>query len=202
MMKRVLIVGDSFMKPDPAYAGQHFSEMLGSVQTMILSQDGSSMGMILDQIIQGLDHEPDGIIIGFSAQDRVEWPRQDGRTGRWIPSGAVGAMTEQQKELDLSWRTTCDPYMNDIKGYAMASGIMTMLTYLEIPFAWATNLLLLNQRSSYKDTLENMLEPFADRRILADFVKYNGFVEKPTFHVNDLAYQQAFAQRCLSILAF
>ena len=209
-MKRVLIVGDSFMKPDVDYPGQHFSEMLGSVETIVLSTDGSSMGMILDQIIRGLDHKPDGVIIGFTAADRVEYLRHDGYggpwlpghlPGKWVPSGAIGAMTAEQKEFDLFWRTQNDCYMSDIKGHAMASGIMTMLDHLSIPFAWTTNLLFSNSLDPHYWILESMLVPFAHRCTATKFTQYGKFVDAPGFHVDDPEWQQKFAKECLEILA-
>ena len=201
-MKRVVIVGDSFMNPDVRYPGQHFSEMLGSVETIVLSTNGSSMGMILDQIIQGLDHKPDGVIIGFTAADRVEYLRQAGCGGPWVPSGAVGGMTAEQKTLDLLWHTQNDRFMSDTKGHAMASGIMTMLDHLCIPFAWTPNLLYSDMTNPNRERLKSMLAPFVHRRTATNFTRYGKFVDSPGFHVDDPEWQQRFAKECLEILAF
>ena len=200
MLNKIVIVGDSFMKPDTAYPGQHFSEMLQSLDTVILSQDGSSMGMIVHQIVRGLGHNPDAMIIGFTAQDRMEWPRQTGDKGQWVASGSGAALTAEQQYLDSQWLVQSDHGMNSIMAYAMASGIMSMLCHLGIPFAWTPNLLFADQHDVFFPALQAMMAPFAGRQTTLDMVAHGGFVESPGFHIHDIQWQQRFAADCEKIL--
>ena len=82
----------------------------------------------------------------------------------------------------------------------MASGAMSMLSYLDIPFVWTANLLYNNGECSYSDVVESMLAPFQHRRTPTDFGRYRNWVDTPGFHVADPEWQQRFAQECRQML--
>jgi hypothetical protein len=198
-VKRVLIVGDSFMKPDSDYPGQHFSEMLGAVDTVIMSQDGASMSMIVDQTLRGLELDIDCAVLGFTSPHRLEYPNKKS-PGSYVPSGAIGALSEDQERLDLLWQTQCDDYMNCIKAHAQATGLMSMLSYRKIPFVWTPNLMYYNVRMQRYDRFKNLLAPFSDRKIGSDFMIDVRWVERPTYHVDDPVKQNQLAQECRCLL--
>lgn len=198
-VKRVLIVGDSFMKPDRGYPGQHFSEMLGPVETIIMSQDGSSMGMIVDQVLRGLELDINCVILGFTSEQRLEYLNKE-NPDTYIASGSVGVLSKDQELLDLLWRTNSDTYMNRIKTYAQAAGLMSMLIYRKIPFVWTPNLMYQDEDMQYYDRFKNLLAPFYDRKIGQDFMIGNRFVQKPTYHIDNTVKQNQFAQECRSLL--
>ena len=52
-VKKLLVVGDSFMHPDVDFPGQHWSEMLPEYEILMYSISGSSNGIIAHQFYKG-----------------------------------------------------------------------------------------------------------------------------------------------------
>ena len=72
-MKRLLVVGDSFMQRDPDFPGQHWSEMLPEYEVINHAQSGISNAIIAYNFWQGLSHKPEAVILGCTMPDRLEF---------------------------------------------------------------------------------------------------------------------------------
>ena len=102
--------------------------------------------------------------------------------------------------MDLLWRSQCDDYMNRIKAHAQAAGLMSMLRYCNIPFVWIPNLMYYSDTMPDYPRFRNLLEPFSDRKVGANFMMDIKFVQRPTYHVDDPVKQNQLAQECRCLL--
>jgi hypothetical protein len=199
MKKKLLVVGDSFMRPDPDFPGQHWSEMLPEYDVIMNSQAGASNGIIALRLYQGLEQNPDAVVIGFSFPSRIEF-RVDSiwTTG----SDKVNTSKDQQLLADL-YQIHTDETMCMIKECSIARGMLSLLNDKRIPFAWTLNGLFDNiSRLPYPSDpwVNTLLSDYFDRMTLTNLSTYPAYKKSPGFHTDNPVWQQRFAQEVSEIV--
>jgi len=205
MKKKLLVVGDSFMRPDPDYPGQHWSEMLSNYDIIMNSQSGASNGIIAYNFYQGLDNNPDAAVLGFTFISRIEFLTNiklvEGNI-KWITgSDRVNTTKDQQLFADM-YQIHADNEMQQIKEISIARSIMSILQHRKIPFAWTPNGLFNNKALiPPEDTWMNcILGDFAYCQTPTNLATYPDFKSSPGFHTDDPKWQQRFAIEVQEIL--
>jgi hypothetical protein len=205
MKKKLLVVGDSFMLPDSEYVNRHWSEMLPEYEIMMYSQSGSSNGMIAYQFFQGLKHNPDVVVIGFSAPERIEFnidPRPENKfvPARWVTGSHPGLNSVQKLAADYYSMSVCQE-MQFFKNLVMARSMFLTLQKQKIPFAYSYNLLHNDLSNHAKASLVNeFLNEFRARECPTNLATYPDWKASPGFHTDDLIWQQRFAQEVREIV--
>ena len=204
-MKKLLVVGDSFMCPDSNFPGQHWSEMLPEYEILMLSQSGSTNGMIAWQFFEGLKLGPDAVVLGFTMPDRIEFglDTEQQKTHRrlWASNGHAYLTADQQLAVDL-YRALTDDHMNRFKSCVMARSLFLTCESRGIPYAYTLNGLFNNlTRLPYPSdsNVNNILGEFS-HRMCVNLATYQDFKMSPGFHTDDPAWQQQFAQEAREIL--
>jgi hypothetical protein len=199
MRKKVLVVGDSFMVPDPMYPGQHWSEMLPQYEIVMNAQSGASNGIIAERFYQGLKQNPDAAVLGFSFPTRIEFRYND----KWISGGDTHHITKEQQLASDLYQVHTDFEMRQIKETSIARGMMSMLQARNVPFAWTLNGLFDNlaQIPFPSDPWVNfILGDYAHCRTPTNLATYQGFTMTPGFHTDDPEWQKRFANEVQEIL--
>jgi hypothetical protein len=206
MKKKLLVVGDSFMRPDPDYPGQHWSEMLPDYEIIMNSQSGSSNGIIAYNFYQGLSQNPDAVVLGFTFPSRLEFATNiiNGQEKiKWTTNvDRTNITTDQQLAADLYAMHT-DDEMRQLKETTIACGILSILRDRKIPFAWTLNGLfnnLANLPYPSDPWINLILSDYFDRMTPTNLTTYQGFKTSPGFHTDDPEWQQRFASEVQEIL--
>ena len=205
MKKKLLVVGDSFMHPDPEYAGQHWSEMLPDYEISMFSQSGSSNGMIANQFFEGLELNPDAAVIGFTASDRIEFklearPEDARNNNSWI-TGSHAALNSVQKIAADYYATAVCQDMQFFKNLLLARSLLLTLEKKKIPFAYTCNLLFnhLDDQEGQAQ-VDKYLGEFEQHRCPTNLATYPNWKASPGFHTDDPEWQTRFAHEVHTIL--
>jgi hypothetical protein len=204
-MKKLLVVGDSFMHPDLNFPGQHWSEMLTEYEILMLSQPGSTNGMIAWQFFEGLKLKPDAVVMGFTEVNRIEFKlsEEQQKVGKRIwASNGHGHLTSDQKLLVDLYIALVDDDMNRFRSCVMARSLFLTCEQYGIPYAYTLNGLFNNLTPlPYPSdaNVNNMLGEFS-HRMCVNLATYPHFKTSPGFHTDDPAWQQRFAQEAREIL--
>lgn len=203
-MKKLLVVGDSFMHPDSHFPGQHWSEMLPEYHIIMRSISGCSNGMIAYHFFQGLQLNPDAVVMGFTMPDRIEFlmpPGRDYDNRIWYSSGNSELNSDQRLAVDLFRATTCDQ-MNLFKSCVIARCMLVECVRRKIPFAYTLNGLFNNLVSlpyPSDPTVISMLGEFSSRMCI-NLATYPDFKTSPGFHTDDPEWQNRMATEVRQIL--
>jgi len=205
-MKKLLVVGDSFMRPDLDFPGQHWSEMLPEFEILMLSQSGSTNGMIAWQFFEGLKLKPDAVILGFTMSDRIEFrlneDQQKISQKIWASNGHQNLTTDQRLAVDY-YVALSDDQINRFKSCVIARGLFLTCESQGIPYAYTLNGLFNNLAQlpypSDPDVI-NILGDFAHRMCATNLATSPNFKQSPGFHTDDPVWQQRFTQEAREIL--
>jgi hypothetical protein len=201
---RLLIVGDSFMKPDSSFPGQHWSEMLTDYQVDNRAQDGSTNAMIAERLWSALDSPPDAVVLGFTMSDRLEFdyppdkPPHNGR--KWYTSGATNIQNSDENLACTYYKATVSHSMMDFKGFLIARCMLLTLEKLGIKFAWTLNGLYYHDNTPNREFVDPVLDDLKYCQTPTNLATYPAFKASPGFHVDDPAWQSRFAQEVREIL--
>ena len=202
-MKKLLVVGDSFMTPDPEFPGQHWSEMLTEYQVLMYSQPGSTNGMIAWQFFEGLKLNPDAVVFGFTMVDRIEFRldkhRQAISKRIWSSNGHQNLTPDQRLAVDYYVALT-DDHMNRFKSCVMARSLFLTCESQGTPYAYTLNGLFNNPKSPTDSNVVDILGDFAHRMCATNLATYPHWKSSPGFHTDDPAWQQRFAHEVREIL--
>jgi hypothetical protein len=196
---KLLVVGDSFMKTDPAFPGQHWSEMLPDYQVDNRSQDGSSNGIIAERLWSALNTNPDAVVLGFTEPNRIEFDYQDG----FVTHAHHNKLKSEQALTADLYKIHTSQRMNMIKSCVMVRGLLLTLEKQKIPYAWTLNLLFNNLATlpyPSDPDVQEILGEFMHRMTATNLATYQGFKMIPGFHTDDPAWQSRFAQEVREIL--
>ena len=208
-MKKLLVVGDSFMHPDAEFPGQHWSEMLTEYKILMYSVPGSSNGIIAWKFFEGLEQKPDAIVLGFTMADRIEFTSNNPKNSiKWYSNAHVGQTSADEKlAIDYYQATACQEMML-FKGFLNVRSLLLTCEKQKIPYAFTLNGLwnvgkkdLTNKfwNTIYQHEIR-LLGEFAEHQIPTNFTTSEIFKMSPGFHVDDPVWQQRFAQQAREIL--
>lgn len=206
-MKRLLVVGDSFMCPDTDYPGEHWSEMLPEYDVIMRGVSGSTNGIIAYEFFQGLKLNPDAVVMGFTMSDRIEFlipsgrpPGQDYENLIWCSSSSSALNTDQRLAVDL-FRATTDDAMNTFKSMLIAKSMFLECERRRLPYAFNWNGLYGANKTGnpVPSMIADIVNDFAARRCS----NLNGHVFKmhPGFHNDDPECQKRMADEVRNILS-
>jgi hypothetical protein len=199
MKKKLLVVGDSFMRPDPEYPGQHWSEMLPDYEILMYSVSGASNAIIAHQFYQALELKPDAVILGFTDSTRIDFEYQN----RWITGNHSHFLTTEQKLLVDLYKVHVSNEITMIKDCSLVRGLLSILEQKQIPYAWTLNLLFNNLKNlpfPSDPWVNKILEDFFYRMIPTNLATYQGWKQSPGFHTDDPVWQKRFADESNTLL--
>jgi len=200
-MKKLLVVGDSFMHPDSGFPGQHWSEMLPEYHIIMRSISGSSNGMIAYQFFQGLQLDPDAVVMGFTMPDRIEFrisPGQPHSNNVWYSSGNSALNNDQRLAVDL-FRATTDDQMNLFKSCVMARSMFLECERRRLPYAFNWNGLYGAPGAPAVPLIESIMSEFKSRQC-SNLNGHPVFKTSPGYHTDDPVWQNRMATEVRQIL--
>ena len=200
-IKKLLVVGDSFMCPDPNFVGQHWSEMLPEYEIIMRSISGSSNGIIAYQFFQGLALNPDAVVMGFTMPDRIEFlisPENDSANRIWYSNGNSALNNDQRLAVDL-FRATTDDLMNLFKSCVMARCMFLECERQQLPYAFNWNGLYGAPNAPLVPLIESIVGEFKSRQC-NNLNGHPEFKMSPGYHTDDPVWQNRMASQVRHIL--
>lgn len=211
---KLLVVGDSFMTRDERYPGHHWSEMITEYTVINLAQIGASNFIINYNLMQGLKHQPDAVVIGFTDPFRLEVSSKislvkDTTVFSRVPSPWITNLYHDyinddcRKYINMT-RHLQDDDLNGNKTALEVLGILSFLKQQQIKTVFSYGLF-----EGY------LTQGFIQLRILAELDKFkaskieHNLVDYITdinstdiaFHVNDQKQQRKFAKEVVKRLS-
>jgi hypothetical protein len=204
MKKKLLVVGDSFMRPDANYPGQHWSEMLPEYEILMHAVSGSSNGIVAWKFFEGLKLSPDAVVLGFTIPNRIEFrldANKDYPNRIWTTNAHQDLTTDQRLAVDY-YQATADEQMMLFKACVQARCMLLECQQRGLPFAYSLNCLFNNLAVlPYPSSSEvrDLLGEFSQHEC-TNLATYQGFKMSPGFHTDDPAWQKRMATEVAHIL--
>lgn len=218
-LKKVLICADSFGIIDPDFPDLHFSEkILDNTPPVFelhnLAHGGDSNALIVLQLLQGLQFDPDFVILLFTSTHRHEI---DKNTNVYYPKDvSVDALKEFRHDR---YTTSCVMKNNEsvsklikewngmlisdefeiIKNYFLIHYCFQLLEKQNIPFCYSMGGMSKVDYSSIidKNFIKNHINEYSSQALKINLWNHHCDQPRPYFHVNDDIIQSAFANECI-----
>jgi len=206
---RLLVVGDSFFSVDSKFPGQHWSEMLPDYQVINHAYPGNSIGIILHDLIDGLKHSPDAVVIGFTNPGRIEFENTHVEVNRqWITNQHRHLLNQDQKLLMTLRQSLTTPVWENFNTFWQIVGALSVLKNWNIPFVYSLGIYQQSMADTelliqHSDVVNTQLSRFALHAIELNLAAYPLELQtnfNPLFHVPDPDWQSRFANEVITKL--
>ena len=226
-LKKVLICADSFGIIDPDFPDLHFSEkILANTPPVFelhnLAHGGDSNALIVLQLLQGLQFDPDFVILSFTSTHRheidkntnVHYPKdvsvdalKEFRHDRYTTS-CVMKDNESVSKLIKEWNgMLISDEFEIIKNYFLIHYCFQLLEKQNIPFCYSLGGMgkvdySANSQVDYssiidKNFIKNHITEYSSQALKINLWNHHCNQPRPYFHVNDDIIQSAFANECI-----
>jgi hypothetical protein len=209
---KILVCGDSFSATDPDFPGLHWTEKIldfsPDFEVCNLAHGGCSNAMITLQLLQGLNLNPNFVIVAFTNENRYELDKD--------PSILPTDLTVQGLSTYQHNRYTTNMYVKDagiekwmagkcsenfekLKNYFYISFCLQTLRQHNIPFAFSLGgfeyqqdyTALINSNYVY-----NFIKDYTANELKTN-LWYYGSESTPTYHVSNDQVQTLYANECI-----
>ena len=218
-LKKVLICADSFGVIDTDFPALHFSEKILDQTPPVfelhnLAHGGDSNALIVLQLLQGLQFDPDFVILLFTSTHRHEidtnknvyYPKdvsvdalKEFRHDRYTTS-SVMQDNESISNLIKDWNTTViSDEFEIMKNYFLIHYCFQLLEKQNIPFCYSLGGMDKVDYSSIvnKNFIKNHINEYSSQALKINLWNHHCNQPRPYFHVNNDIIQSAFANECI-----
>jgi hypothetical protein len=217
-LSKILVCGDSYCIPDPSYPGLHWVEKIldhsPEFEVVNLSYGGSSNALIAFQLLQGLQLDPDFVILSFTDTSRYELDKDVGALPRSLNPDEISSYTKERyttnnrhNELSSMQLKIIDQYrtiassevFEKLKNYFYLGFCLQTLRMSGIDFCFSLGGFEFQQdytkllRSNY---IKNILVDYQQNELATNLWFY-GREPSPWFHVKDENALTLFANECI-----
>jgi len=209
---RILVCGDSYSITDPDFSGLHWSEKIlnfsPEFEVCNLAMGGCSNAMITLQLMQGLNLNPDFVILSFTSEHRYELDKDVDALpddlsalslANYQKSRYTTNMYTKDKDIDRWMAGKCSNNFEKLKNYFYISFCLQTLTQFNIPFAFSLGGFEYKQDYSVlinSNYMYNFLKDYTDNELKTN-LWYHGQKSKPYFHVDNDRVQSLYANECI-----
>ena len=210
---KILVCGDSYSITDPDFPGLHWSEKIlnfsSDFELCNLAYGGCSNAMITLQLLQGLNLNPDFVILSFTNEHRYEIDKDIAALpvdlsalslSNYQQSRYTTNMYVKDKDIDRWIAGKCSDNFEKLKNYFYISFCLQTLKQFDIPFAFSLGGFEYKQdyptliNSNY---MYNFIKDYTDYELKTNLWYYSG-KSKPWFHVDNDEVQALYANECIS----
>jgi hypothetical protein len=210
---KILVCGDSYSITDPDFPGLHWSEKIlnfsPDFELCNLAYGGCSNAMITLQLLQGLNLNPDFVILSFTNEHRYEIDKDVAALpvdlsalslSNYQQSRYTTNMYVKDKDIDRWIAGKCSDNFEKLKNYFYISFCLQTLKQFDIPFAFSLGGFEYKQdyptliNSNY---MYNFIKDYTDYELKTNLWYYGG-KSKPWFHVDNDEVQTLYANECIS----
>jgi hypothetical protein len=210
---KILVCGDSYSVTDPDFPGLHWSEKIlnfsPNFELCNLAYGGCSNAMITLQLLQGLNLNPDFVILSFTNEHRYEIDKDVAALpvdlsalslANYQKSRYTTNMYVKDKDIDQWIAGKCSDNFEKLKNYFYISFCLQTLKQFDIPFAFSLGGFEYKQdyptliNSNY---MYNFIKDYTDYELKTNLWYYSR-KSKPWFHVDNDEVQALYANECIS----
>lgn len=205
-MKKLLVVGDSFMSQDERFPGGHWSEMLGGYEVINAAQPGASNAMIALALLDNLEKHPDidSVVIGATSFLRIEFKNYKEGPGEpaYYTGNHTHLTTPDQKKIVNDFFIKLPHEFKFLNSFLLFIGLLSTLESKGIKFAFSLGLLEKTSQGIDPQIIKHswILDNFSKHRIQLTLVDKPYHDTTPLFHVADQTIQKQFANEVMEIL--
>jgi hypothetical protein len=209
---KILVCGDSYSVTDPDFSELHWTEKIlnfsPDFEICNLARGGCSNAMVTLQLLQGLNLNPNFVILSFTSEHRYELDKDVSA----LPTDlTVEGLANYQamryttnmyvKDAEIAkWMGgKCSDNFEKLKNYFYISFCLQTLRQHNIPFAFTLGGFEYKQdypaliNSNY---MYNFIKDYAEHELKTN-LWYHGSKSKPWFHVDSDEVQTLFANECI-----
>ena len=209
---KILVCGDSYSVTDPDFPGLHWTEKIlnfsPDFEVCNLAYGGCSNAMITLQLLQGLNLNPNFVILAFTNEHRYELDKDVTALPTEL---TVEGLAEYQKtryntnmyikdtDIDQWMAGKCSDNFEKLKNYFYISFCLQTLHQHNIPFAFSLGGFEYKQdypaliNSNY---MYNFIKDYTESELKTN-LWYHGSKSRPYFHVDSDEVQTLFANECI-----
>jgi hypothetical protein len=214
---KILTCGDSFVNTDSDFPGLHWTEKIldfsSDFELINLSFGGCSNAMIALQLLQGLNLNPDFVILSFTNQHRYELDKDiNALPNNLTPEELIAYQKRRyttnmyntnDKALNQWMSGKCSDNLEKVKNYFYISFCLQTLKQKNIPFAFSLGGFEFQQDYTTiinTNYLYNFIKDYIDREIKTNLWYHNNNKSRPYFHVDNEHVQRLFANECIDFI--
>ena len=210
---KILICGDSYSVTDSDFPKLHWTEKIldfsPDFELNNLAYGGCSNAMITLQLLQGLNLNPNFVILSFTNEHRYELDKDVSA----LPTDlTVEGLAHYQKtryttniyvrdaEIAKWMGGKCSDNFEKLKNYFYISFCLQTLHQRNIPFAFSLGGFEYKQDYSAfinSNYMYNLIKDYTENELKTN-LWYHGNKSKPHFHVDNDEVQTLFANECIS----
>lgn len=213
---KILICGDSYCVTDPAFLNLHWSEKIlnhsPKYEVANLAYGGCSNALIATQLMQGLELNPDFVILSFTNEGRYELDKDTTALPSALSADELSNYLKQRYttnnyEIDLNKLDIINRYktlassdnFEKLKNYFYISFCLMLLQSQKVDFCFSLG------GFEFQQDYTAFLNSNFVKNIFIDFKQfelhtnlwYHGNLSVPFFHVADEKVQTLFANECI-----
>jgi hypothetical protein len=216
---KILICGDSYCVTDPSFPDLHWSEKILShssdYEVCNLAFGGCSNALIAMQLMQGLQLNPDFVILSFTNEGRYELDKDETALPTDLSSAELSDYIQQRYttnhyQIDENKLNIINRYkaiassenFEKLKNYFYICFCLMTLQSKKIDFCFSLGGFEYKQDYTAflnSNFVENLLRDFAEFELHTN-LWYHGNASVPFFHDSDEKVQSLFANECISKL--
>jgi len=217
-MKKILVCGDSYAITDPEFPGLHWTEKMleksGDIELVNFAYGGASNGLICLQLLQGLEFNPDFVIMVFTDHTRYEVDRNLDHMPWQLDEPALAAHMQQRYttnmytnlgEKNVIINNFLENAVSDkfakLKNYFLIAFCLQTLEQRGIPFCYSLGGFEYVQHN-YKHNIRthyhtDLLDNYTSKELATNLCYGGPQVKRPYFHVINHAVHELFANQCM-----
>lgn len=205
-MKKLLVVGDSYMSQDKRFPGGHWSEMTEGYEVINAAQPGSSNAMVALALLDNLEKYPDihSVVIGGTSFLRVEFKNHNDSPGEpiYYTGNHAHLTTPEQKKIVNDSLLKLPHEFKFLNSFLLFIGLLSILEAKGIKFAFSLGLLEKTSQGIDPQILKYswILERFNKYQVQLTLVDKPYNDKDPLFHIADQNIQKQFANEVMEIL--
>ena len=211
---KILVCGDSYSTTDPNFPGLHWTEKIldfsSNFELANLAYGGSSNAMITLQLLQGLNLNPNFVILAFTNEHRYELDKDISALpinltalglGNYQKNRYVTNAHVNDNEIKRWMGGKCSDNFEKLKNYFYISFCLQTLKQRNIPFAFSLGGFEYKQdytaliNSNY---VPNFLKDYTDYELKTNLWYYGNPKSKKLFHVDSDEVETLYANECLA----
>jgi hypothetical protein len=209
---KILVCGDSFSVTDPDFPGLHWTEKILNLYPNFelnnLAYGGCSNAMITLQLLQGLNLNPDFVVLSFTNEHRYELDKDVNVLPEKLSAAGLAHYQQaryttnnyiKDAEIEKWMAGKCSDNFEKLKNYFYISFCLQTLHQRNIPFAFSLG------GFEYKHDYSALINSNYMYNFIKDYTKselktnlwYHGQKSRPWFHVDSDEVQALYANECI-----
>ncbi len=183
-MKKLLVVGDSYMAPDPRHPNTHWTELVDNFEVVNFAWPGLTNALIFRRLIEGMNCKPDIVLIWFTESKRIEFENKTAaHLLDYVTDCNEEALTKDQLMLLKHYFINTPEKLMDLTNSLTILGALSFLKHINANFLFSYG--MFEERIAYVEPyIKQSLLMFNEHHFKEIFNRGTGFTNDPSYHTD------------------